>query len=164
MDRVFSGIILLLYTTVAFGGGPVLPEKWRAPTYDERCETAFDFCFGVLVSGDFDGNGLTDGAVVVISQDDREQGLLVFMYESVTETERWVTLDVTPYAGKVSMGIQLVPSGFHEVLCQSEAECSGSHKKEILLENDSFSYYRFASSSSIWVHGDGGFKRIWQTD
>lgn len=163
MKRIFPGIVFLLYMTVAFGGGPVLPEKWRAPTDDERCETAFDFCFGVVVSGDFDGNGLIDGAVVVISQDNREQGLLVFMYENA-EKERWVTLDVAPYVGKVSMGIELVPSGFHKVLCQSEAECSESYKKEILLENESFSYYRFASSSSIWVHGDGGFKRIWQTD
>ncbi len=162
MRKLFI-LVLITFSTSVFSGGPVLPENWRMPTDQERCETKFDFCFGVLASGDFDGNGLVDGAVIAISNDNEFQGLLVFMYED-SNKEVWLTLDTSSFIGKVSMGVEPVSAGLQKVLCETEAECSKGHKKEIQLEYDSFSYYRFASSSSLWAFDNGGFKRIWQSD
>jgi len=161
--RTLFALVLITFSTNVFSGGPVLPENWRMPTDQERCETKFDFCFGVLASGDFDGNGLVDGAVIAISSDNERQGLLVFMYEG-TAKEVWHTLDTSSFIGKVSMGVESVSAGFQKVLCVNEAECSKGYKKEIQLENESFSYYRFASSSSLWLFDNGGFRRIWQSD
>ena len=121
------------------------------------------FALCVLASGDFDGNGLIDGAVIAISTDNEHQGLLVFMYGSSTK-EVWHTLDTSTFIGKVSMGVESVSAGLQNVLCETETECSKGYKKEIQLKNESFSYYRFASSRSLWVHDNGVFKRIWQSD
>lgn len=161
--RKLLSLLLITFSANAYSGGPVLPENWRMPTDQERCETRFDFCFGVLASGDFDGNGLVDGAVIAISKDNIKEGLLVFMYESPTKVV-WHTLSMSSFDSKVSMGVAPVSAGVQKVLCESEAECSMGYKKEVQLPNESFSYYRFASSSSIWVFDNGDFRRIWQSD
>ena len=161
--RLLSALLFCTFCSSAFGGGPTLPDNWRMPTDEERCHSTIDFCFEVIASGDFDGNGLVDGAVVAISENNAQQGLWVFMYESSSK-ETWTLLDSLPFQDKVSMGVEKVSPGLHKVLCQEESECADDAKKTIKIKNESFSYYRFASASSLWAFEHGKFNRIWQSD
>ena len=159
---IFS--IIFVTSNLASAGGPVLPEKWRVPTKNEAFQKYSDSHLNTLISGDFDGNGLVDGATIVITADNSKQELLVFMYSDKDEHERWQVLDSIDFTNKISMGLSKVKPGLHKVLCITNEECEKGYKKEIVIENDSINYFRPESANSIFILTNGKFERIWQSD
>ncbi len=154
---------LILVSLSADAGGPVLPEEWRLPTDDETYQKYDQTHLNTLISGDFNGDGLTDGALIAITTDDKKQDLLVFIYDKNLH-ENWQVLDSMPFSGSVSMGLTKVLPGNTKVLCDTDETCPEGDKKEIEIENDAINYFRPESANSIFVYKNGGFERIWQSD
>ena len=158
-------IALLLGTTDVLAGGPVIPDGWRLPSEKELGDEWRSGEYkNAEVIGDFNGDGLIEGAFLAVSTDGKDEGLLAFVYQG--GKEKWFVLDKVPFNGTVFMGLDKYPPGKYKVLCDTDAECARGHKKQITLNSDSFVYYRPESASSIfvWSSAKGGFVRIWESD
>lgn len=158
-------LTLTLCSFSAFAGGPTLPQGWRLPTETEANGNARkDSSIHSLVNGDWDRDGLVDGAILAISNDGLQEGLLVVMFPAGKET--WLVLDAGPFDKVLFMGLAKLPPGTYQVTCQNESECQSTSKKSITFVQDTFSYFRPESASSIfaWNPQQQTFERIWETD
>lgn len=158
-----SALLIILLSNLAIAGGPVLPEKWRQATDNETYQKFGDFNLKTIISGDFNGDGLVDGATVVVTSDNQKQELVVFLYNKDLK-EQWIVLDSVPFTGEISMGLEKVSPGKTNVLCQTDKECESDYKKEITIEYDAIDYYRPMSANSIFIYENNTFERVWQSD
>ena len=131
-----------------------LSDSWRTGQYKNA-----------QAIGDFNGDGLIEGAFLAVSKDGKWQGLLAFICSSNLK-EKWFVLDKIELHNTVFMGLDSYKPGKYKVLCETDLECKQGYKKEITLKHDSFTYYRPASSSSIfiWNESIGSFERLWESD
>lgn len=160
--RIFL-LSITLTSSIANAGGPALPEQWRMATEEETYQEYSDSHLNTLIAGDFNGDGLTDGAIIAITADNKKQELVVFLYNK-NHIEQWQVLDSLPFSGFVSMGLAKVSPGKTKVLCETEDECKSGYKKEITIENDAIDYFRPESANSLFIYKNGEFKQIWQSD
>ena len=158
-------ITLLLSINNLFAGGPTMPDKWRLPNENELSDKWRTGKYkNAQAIGDFNGDGLIEGAFLAVSKDGKSEGLLAFIY--MNNKEKWFVLDRSEVNKTVFMGLDLYKPGKYKVLCVTDEECKQGYKKEITIKNDSFSYYRPESASSIfiWNNSSGSFERIWESD
>ena len=165
MKKYFYIFLFLSVPLVSLAGGPTLPSEWRLPT-DKELESIWreGEYKNTIAIGDFNGDGLVEGAFLAVSKDGNYEGLLAFIY--VNNKEKWFVLSKSKFQGTVFMGLDAYKPGKYNVLCTNETECKKGYKKEITLKNDAFNHYRFASSSSIyvWNKKSKGFNQIWESD
>jgi len=130
-----------------------LSDEWRSGKYKNA-----------QAIGDFNGDGLIEGAFLAVSRDGKYEGLLAFVY--LGGKEQWFVLSKNNLSGSVFMGLDLYKPGKYKVLCETEIECNKAYKKEIEIKNDSFVFYRPESASSIfvWDKTKNQFDRIWESD
>ena len=158
-------ILLLLITTAIYADSPTMPSEWRIPSESELGDNWREGIHkNAAVVGDFNGDGLNDGAYLVVSSDGQWEGLLAFI--SLEDKVRWYELSKSKFDVKVFMGLDWYSPGRYKVLCETDAECEESLKKEIAIETDAFAFYRPGSASSIfvWNMEDAEFDRIWESD
>ena len=148
-----------------FAGGPTMPDEWRMPNENELSDKwRTGKSKNAQAIGDFNGDGLIEGAFLVVSKDGNSEGLLAFIY--LNNKEKWFVLDRSELNKTVFMGLDSYKPGKYKVLCVTDEECIQGYKKEITITNDSISYYRPESASSIfiWNNTSGSFERIWESD
>ena len=158
-------ITSLLTINFAFAGGPTMPDEWRMPNENELSDSWRAGKYkNAEVIGDFNRDGLIEGAFLAVSKDGKSEGLLAFIY--INNKERWFVLDKSKLYKTVFMGLDIYKPGKYKVLCVTDSECKQGYKKEITIKNDSFTYYRPESASSIfiWNNTKEVFERIWETD
>ncbi len=158
-------ILLSVLAVPAFGSGPTLPKGWRMPT-DAEANGGVRKEHGIesLVHGDWDGDGLVDGAMLVVSDDGKIEGLLVVTFPR--GKEKWFVLERGDFDGSLFMGLEKYGPGTYEVLCDTESECARSPTKSVTFVRDTIVYYRPASASLIfsWNPERRIFDRIWESD
>ena len=158
-------ILFLLISTTILADSPTIPSEWRMPN---EIELGDDWREGIyknaVVVGDFNGDGLNDGAYLVVSSDGLLEGLLAFI--KLESEVRWFELSKSKFSGKVFMGLDKYLPGKYKVICETHTECEENLKKEIPIKSDSFSFYRPGSASSIfvWNEESAAFDRIWESD
>lgn len=158
-------IVSLFGINTVFAGGPIVPDEWRLPNEIELSDKWRTGKYkNAQVTGDFNGDGLIEGAFLAVSKDGKSEGLLAFIY--INDKEKWFVLDINELHETVFMGLDIYKPGKYKVLCNTDAECKQDYKKEIIIKNDSFTYYRPESASSIfmWNNMSNSFERIWESD
>lgn len=146
---------------------PPLPSGWSVPTpealREERWRTDLRG-LAAYATGDFDGDGATDTAVLAESELESAAGL--FVYLAKLPTPEWINLEVID-GPVVGLGLEVYPPGTYSVLCvEPEGGCGGNERQPLLAITDVLSFYRFASSSSVfsWNPQLGNFERFWESD
>ena len=165
MKRFSTILVILLYASGVYSSGLILPEGWRLPNKHELSDSWREGNYkNAYVIGDFNGDGKNEGAYLAVTKDGKYEGLIAFVY--LDEKEKWFVLDRMKLGNTVFMGLSLYKPGKYMVLCLSGDECNGKYRKEIVIKNDAFSYYRPGSASSIfvWNPKTKTFDRIWQSD
>ena len=148
-----------------FAGGPTMPDIWRLPNENELSDKWRTGTYkNAQAIGDFNGDGLIEGAFLAVSKDGKYEGLLAFIY--INNQEKWFVLDKIALDKTIFMGLDLYKPGKYKVLCETDDECAKGYKKEITIKNHAFSYYRPESASSffVWNNKKGEFERIWESD
>lgn len=154
--------------SLAYSSGPVYPKGWRAPAADELVHVMRSNKNNrdTLASGDFTGNGLVDGAAILVRKDKKEIALFLFTYDNAYKKEKWRKLDSQKYSKMISLGIGTYPPGKYKVLCTGSDECDKNGKKEIEISTTSIKYFQYEASSSlfIWDQKKKTFNRVWETN
>ena len=165
-------IALLVLCFLAFSasaGGPVFPPGWRSPTDEELQDSWRDNCLNrcAWIAGDFNGDGLVEGAFLAIHEKRRVFSLLAFVYSAPSKA-RWFVLDELGDPSWVTiMGVQLYQPGSYRVMCSDPGKsCARDGKTSLRIEKPAISYFRSESAGSVifWNERKKRFDRVWESD
>jgi hypothetical protein len=146
-----------------------LPSGWRLPTNLELNEEwrHKDPDRYSIVSSDFNGDGLADEAMLLVSLQKKRFGLFVFVSQANARPKVhciYVTNDVTLLP---AMGITKVPPGKYRTACgKGYWKCKKGEVPEILIAHDAIEFFKTESASSYfyWNERSDAFRKIWIND
>ncbi len=160
---LWISLSLILLSEVAVAGGPVMPDEWRFPTKAELdTPVRQSQSLRASVAGDFNGDGLVEGANLAIRVGSEEGALLAFVYSSDLK-ETWFVLDVMPKAELLRMGLSLRPKGKVQTLGPRGYR---EPKIESELEGDAIDFFQLEGANSlfVWNSKSKTFVRLWESD
>jgi hypothetical protein len=154
-------IIFTLIVSTAFAGGPVLPDGYRIPNKKElslvfRESDRYRFSMAV---GDFNGDGLVDGALLAISPNQKELVLYAFLCTKDDQLFKWFKLESLDYKSIRYTGVRYIKPQSIKYYPNTK----NATKMEMNLKNDSFELFQFEGSSSVFYYNSrsDAFERIW---
>ncbi|MCG8433080.1 MAG: hypothetical protein MJA83_03485 [Gammaproteobacteria bacterium] len=170
----YQAIVFLLlgFTPATQAAPPVLPQGWRLPTEAELQDslTTRNACtaYCLQTAADLNGDGLQDGAVLVIHSDGTRSAVFAYLASS-GNAYQWYLLEEYGNAEAVlSMGVEHFARSKQDYFCaeadEFDAEC-GSWRT-VSLDNPAIDYFRLDGAGSIFVWNAAGekFFRYWYTD
>ena len=146
-----------------------LPHGWRAPTVAElgdawREKDAEKFA---LVEGDFNGDGVADKAMLLVSKENRSVGLFVFMSQAKGKFKTYQLSIVKDASSLQANGISKALPGKYKSACgKGYWQCKKGELSEISIETDAVNFFKSESAESYfyWDKHTGVFRRIWISD
>ena len=142
-----------------------LPEKSDYPEYHQQHYTNN---FPIKVNADFDGNGKSDRALLLIKSDNTGWCLFVFMNSDSDQTPLFKLDNVVGQVGKnLIMGISELKPGKYKTACgKGYWECQPNEPDILKLNCSGIDYFRFESANSVfyWDTSLKKFKRVWLSD
>jgi len=152
-------------TVVISSDDPPLPQGWRMPASTEtghgwRNE---DPNRSLVAKGDFNGDGITDVARMLVR--DTGPGLALFAFVSQKDhTFKAHLLDEKEDPNYIRvLGIATVPPGVYKTACgKGYFDCREGEPPEIVLRNPSIRYFKVGSASAFfyWDPAINSFKMI----
>lgn len=144
------------------------PEGWRFPTEADYTDSWKEFRATIPVpfhaQADFNGDGLPDGAWILLSTQDTSGGLFVFLAQKEGPPKA-IFLDQDPGVYKAQyMGIKIVPPGKYQTACgKGYFKCGPSEPRVLHLARPAISYFLYNSTESFfwWDTKSGLFQRTW---
>lgn len=150
--------------------GPIIPDGWRLPVpsdYTEFDRKYFDEGLPNKVSADFNGDGVTDIAWILVSQRGDKSALFVGLGKS-DGGYKVIKLDTNLlHSNILNMGISEANPGKYQTACgKGYWDCGENDFPEVNLELSGINYYTFESAASVvfWSHRTHSFERVWTSD
>jgi hypothetical protein len=147
----------------------VLPAGWRLPT---PAEVASEWRNDdpdryAIVRGDFNGDGIVDQSMLLVST--RKQGYALFAFVSRGSHKfKAYKLDADKSASLLEiMGISKISPGTYRTACgKGYWKCEAGEPAELLTMQDSIEYFREQSAASYfhWDRRRHNFRRTWISD
>ena len=138
-----------------------MPDGYRMPNQTElslpiRDSDKHRFS---MAAGDFNGDGLVDGAILAIDLKEKELALFVFLCTDKDQTYKWYKLESLKYESVKYTGVRTVKPQKISYYRNARDEV----KFQIELVNDSFELFQFEGSSSLFYYEtkSDDFKRVW---
>lgn len=159
---------LVTPVTLVLAGDMALPNGWRMPTKlelgdDWRQRDAEKFS---VATGDFNGDGILDRALLLVSRSGKRAGLYVFLSEragfKVYALDVRNSTEILP-----AMGIAKVIPGRYKTACgKGYWACKKNEPSEMLVQHDALEYFKTESASSYfyWNGQVKSFERVWISD
>jgi len=138
-----------------------LPTGWTRPTpklthQEFRRKDPNHFLF---VTGDFNGDGVQDKALLLVNQ--RSQKLGFFVCLTIATGCDWHRLEVMDIAFLDVMGIAKVKPGQYETACgKGYWECGKDEPEKLKTKRDAVEFFKDESASSVHVYNSAKRKFI----
>jgi len=156
-------LLLLIFPSFLYAGGPSMPDGYRMPNKDElslslRDDDKYRFS---MASGDFNGDGLDDAAILSVDVNEKELVIYVFLCTDNDQVYKWYKLDTLKYQAVKYTGVRTIKSQTTYYYQTIKSETKSSFE----LINDAFELFQFEGSSSVFYfdHKLNSFNRIWTT-
>ena len=153
----------LMTSAAATLSRPAPPPGWRYPTLPEVAQQWRDQVPGrsQWISADFDGDGVTDSAMLLLRTPTPVVGLVVVLGRSPGKA---ITLEVPGDAAWLNvMGIKIVPAGQYKTACgKGYVECTQDEPGVLALQHPAIDF--FMHSTNFYFYFDrqkGSFRRVW---
>jgi len=167
---VVSLLCLVLAAPAVAGAGIRPPEGWRFPGNADYKDDWLDFRKQLpkpfVVTADFNGDGVSDEAWILIRRNAPGWGLFVFLSNRRQQHQIIKLIEVNDDHPQ-STGIALVKPGRYKTACgKGYWECKPGEPEVLVLKRPSFKFFKFESASSIfyWDETAATFNRIWISD
>jgi hypothetical protein len=145
--------LLILLACAAPASAQELPKGWRVPAasltrQDFRRKDPSHF---LTVIGDFDGDGVKDRAVLLVTEKSTQMAFFVCL--STPNGCNWHRLEVMEIEFLDVMGIAKVPSGKYETACgKGYWECEKDEPKLLVTKRAAIEFLKDESASSVYVY------------
>jgi hypothetical protein len=163
MKPFLSVLLIVCLASPVYASGPTLPKQYRMPTDVElsgvwRMGDSDKFA---TVAADFNGDGLVDGAFLVVDEKHKKLVLMVVLINK-DFTETWLKLQTMDYAALKYQGIALVKPSTVSVY---KGEATENTKHPMTLKFNSIKSFSSEGSSSIfsWDASKKQFQQHWLT-
>jgi hypothetical protein len=146
-------LALLLIASVGVCWAQEMPTGWEKPdpklTRQEfRRKDPNRF---LVVTGDFNGDGVQDKALLLVNQ--RTQKLGFFVCLTIATGCDWHRLEVMDIAFLDVMGIAKVKPGQYNTACgKGYWECGKNEPQELSTKRDAVEFFKDESASSVYVY------------
>jgi hypothetical protein len=163
MKILLSVLFVTFLACNSYGSGPTLPKEYRVPTNQELSAEWRKGDPGAFatVNADFNGDGLVDGAFLIVDDSRKELVLMVSLINK-DSSETWLKLQAMDYAALKYQGIALIkPSA----LTVYKGTGNDEEKQSMTLEFNSIKSFSSEGASSIfsWDASKRQFKQYWLT-
>ena len=159
--KKFLFIFLLFIPLYAHAGGPGMPEGYRMPSEQELSlpERNSDKYRYVMAPGDFNGDGLIDGAFLAVNDDKKEVALYAFLCTDKDQVYKWYKLESFEYESIKFTGIRLI----RPQTISFYPDINDEKKQKLRIVHDSLELFQFEGSRSVFYYEPKSekFERIW---
>lgn len=163
MKKLLSVLFVTFLACNSYGSWPTLPKEYRVPANQELSAEWRKGDPGAFatVDADFIGDGLVDGACLVVEDNQKELALMVVLINK-DFSETWLKLQTMDYAALKYQGIALVKPSVVDVYKGTE---NNEEKQSITLEFNSIKLFSPEGASSIfsWDSSKKKFLQYWLT-
>jgi GH18 family chitinase len=105
----------------------------------------------LVVTGDFNGDGISDNALLLVNQHTQKLGFFICL-TTVTGCD-WHRLEVMDIGFLEVMGIAKVKPGQYETACgKGYWECGKDEPKKLSTRRDAVEFFKDESASSVYVY------------
>jgi hypothetical protein len=105
----------------------------------------------LVVSGDFNGDGIQDKALLLVNK--RTQKLGLFICLTTAKTCDWHRVEMMDIAFLDVMGIAKVKPGQYETACgKGYWECAKDEPEKLSTKRDAVEFFKDESASSVYVY------------
>ena len=172
MRASIAALVVLSATTVLGAHAALpMPPGWRPPN---DSELAYDHPFRgesssryLVVTGDFNGDGVVDEARLLVSTTRKMYGLVI-SFGGRQAADMHLMLERGPISTLSILGIGEFPQGKHELICRGKEAgydwCRPGEPTRLFLKNAGIE--RFFEGKSAYVYYVRGthFHRLWVAD
>lgn len=154
-------LAFIVFPAYANAGGPVIPDEYRALSDKElssQWRNTDQYHFS-LISGDFNGDSLVDGATLAIELNSNELVLLAFLAKSSGNNFQWYKLASSKHDSIKYMGV----AKNQETDIYYYKNLRSESKDKMTISNDSIKYFASEGPASVFYWGgkNGRFERLW---
>lgn len=149
---------------------PEFPAGWKPATKADYSDEALSFRQNLVpnhITADFNGDGKTDDAWILINTSINTFGLFVFLAQK-DGTHKMVILDEHKReTEKLFMGISLIEPGQYKTACgKGHWECKDGETTTLKLKTPGIDFFAFEGANSVffWNSSKKEFTRIWMSD
>lgn len=135
---------------------PNLPDGWRLPSADElsSAERNGSPSRFSIVTGDFNGDGVTDQAFLLVNTKENMQGLWMYLSRG-HDRYFWIPLNMIGLPGNTNatiiMSVDVLPAGAHDYECiDGDAQCDIHSRKSMTVDLPAVLYFRPAHARSFF--------------
>jgi len=144
-----------------------LPSGWGLTTSDQYEKELLSWLKGKIpntVTGDFNGDHITDTAWLLSNKRKTKLGLFVSI-STGKNTFKIIKLFEDSNAGNIYLGISHLKPGKHKTACgKGYWKCTEGEKPILELTTSGIEFYKFESASSVYVWNKTKFERVWLSD
>ncbi len=163
MKSLLSVLLLLSLKSSIYASSPTLPKEYRLPT-DAELSAGWrkgDPNKYATVASDFNGDGLVDGAFLVVDEKHKKLVLMVVLINK-DFSETWLKLQTMDYTVIKYQGIALIKPSTVSVY---KGEATDNAKHPMTLKFNSIKSFSSEGPSSIfsWDASKKQFQRHWLT-
>jgi hypothetical protein len=166
---IFLTIIISLSVITACSNSKPLPMGWEPLSSDVlkdawRNESENRF---TVVKGDFNGDGITDEAKLLVRKDGSGFGVFAFVYQKDHSFKTYQLDEMKDVKLMRAMGIKKVSTGIYKTACgKGYWDCQKDEMPEITINNEAIDYFKTESANSFFYFDikTKVFKRIWISD
>jgi hypothetical protein len=154
MQLSLIGMVLVATSCLAGPKALLPPDGWRYPEESDYAEDWKEFRsqrpVPFHVRGDFNGDGFTDDAWILLRVSGAGWGVFVFLSDNGTERKP-ITLFEDDRGTAQSHGIGLVPPGRYATACgKGYFDCSSGEPENIELKLPSIDFFKYESANEYW--------------
>ena len=167
--HMVPGILLLMSVMSVCAENITMPRGWRAPTDTELNDAWRNKDPGKysVARGDFNGDGVEDVAMMLVSFQRHEVGLFVFLARKNRSYEA-IRLNVIENTNYLQvMGVAKVSPGSYKTACgKGYWDCTPSETPVLSLKQDAIDFFKMESANSYfyWDVKKSSFQQMWMSD
>lgn len=161
MQLLLSISLFFFLTNQVYASGPTYPKQYRNPTKEELSSEwrKADQEKYATIAADFNGDGLVDGAFLLVDENHKKLDLMVVLINN-DFPETWIKLQSMDYAAFKYQGVALVEPTTVSVY---ESDTAEETKRPVILRFNSIKSFSTEGSSSIftWDSSEKQFQQNW---
>ena len=163
MKILLPVLLVIFLASPVYASGPTLPKQYRIPTNEELSaewrKGDPDEC--AKLAADFNGDGLVDGAFLVVDKNHKKLVLMVVLINK-NLSETWLEIQAMDYAALKYQGIALVEPSTVSVY---KGDATDETKHSMTLKLNSIKSFSPEGPSSIftWDSSKMQFQQHWLT-